>query len=63
MVLREQCVNRVEGERVTLVDLWKMYVFRNTDEYHTCITCCSCSGCRKEHTSVRHKVYWIIQGH
>jgi hypothetical protein len=26
MVLREQCINRVEGERVTLVDSWEAYV-------------------------------------
>jgi len=28
MVLREQCVNRMEGEGVTFVDSWRTYVFR-----------------------------------
>ena len=28
MVLREQRVNRMEGEGVTLVDSWKAYVFK-----------------------------------
>ena len=33
MVLREQCVNRMEIEGITVVDLWKTYVSRSIDEY------------------------------
>jgi hypothetical protein len=39
MVLREQCVSRMEGEGVTLGDPRETYVFRTTDEYLTSITC------------------------
>jgi hypothetical protein len=39
MVLREQGVNRMEGEGVTPVDPWKTYVFRTTDECLASITC------------------------
>jgi hypothetical protein len=35
MVLREQCVNRMEIQGVVIVDPWKTYVFQTTDELHT----------------------------
>ena len=54
MVLREQCVNRMEGEGVTVVDSRKAQVFRTIDECLMLITSLSYSGCRKEYTSVRH---------
>ena len=37
MVLREQGISKVEGERVVLVYLWKTYVFRTTDGRHELI--------------------------
>ncbi len=52
MVLREQCVNRMEGKWFTFVDSWKTYVFWTNDEHPTSITCWSYSRGRKEHTSV-----------
>jgi hypothetical protein len=39
MVLREQCVNRMEIEGITIVDSWKTYIFRTTDEYLALIPC------------------------
>jgi hypothetical protein len=54
MVLREQCINRMEGEGITLVDIRKTYVIQTTDEYLTPITCWLCSGGRKEHAPVSH---------
>ena len=33
MVLREQYVDRMEGQGVTIVDSWKTYVFQITDEF------------------------------
>ena len=39
MVFREQDVNRMESERVPLVDSWKTYVSRLTDEYPELIIC------------------------
>jgi hypothetical protein len=32
MVLREQRVNRMEIEGITIVDSWKTYIFRATNE-------------------------------
>ena len=31
MVFREQCVNGMEGEGITVVDSWKTYVLRTVD--------------------------------
>ena len=61
MVLREQDVNRMEGERVTFMDSWETYVFRTTDQRPTSIACSSYSGCRKEHTSVRHNFVGLFE--
>jgi hypothetical protein len=54
MVVREQCVSRMESEGFNVVDSWKTYVFRITDECATRITCWSYSGGRKEHAFVGH---------
>jgi hypothetical protein len=61
MVLREQCVNRMEGEGVTVVDPRKAYVLRTTDESLSSITCRSYSGGRKEHTSVSHNFIGLFE--
>ena len=42
----------MEGKWVTVVDSWKTYVFRTTDECLASITCSSYSGGRKKHTAV-----------
>ncbi len=61
MVLQEQCVNGMEGERVIPVDSWKTYVFLTADECLTSITCSSYSGGRKEHTSVCHNLIGLFE--
>jgi hypothetical protein len=39
MVFREQVINRMESERVPLVDSWKTYVSQATDERLELIVC------------------------
>ena len=39
MVFREQGVNRMENEQALLVDSWKTYVSRTTDERPELIIC------------------------
>jgi hypothetical protein len=39
MVLREQHVNKMEIEGITIVDSWKTYVFRTADEYLALMPC------------------------
>src|SRR6266849_7609162 len=56
MVLREQCGSRMEIQRVPVVDLWKTYVFRTTDEPYP-NTLLSYSWCREKHASVCHLLY------
>jgi hypothetical protein len=61
MVLREQCANRMEGEGVPLVDSWKTYVFRTTDEFLTSNNLLIVTaGAGKEHTSVCHNFMGML---
>jgi hypothetical protein len=63
MVLREQRVNRMESQGVTIVDPWKTQVFQTTDESLTLIPLLILQRGRERALFCRSLFYMSIQGY